>query len=75
MDFHELQLRPVQTSRVKLSGLARFSRVRKTQQIRKISILMRFTQRISQVWTSHKSKYTEPTFKHSRIADGVLGAF
>ena len=37
---------PVQTSRVKRSGLARY----KTQLIREISILMRFTQ----VWTSHK---------------------
>ena len=38
-------------SRVKHSGLARFSRVRKTQQIRKICILMRFTQQITQVFT------------------------
>jgi len=42
-------LRPVQASHVKRSGLARFGRVRKTQQIRKISILVRFTQRITQV--------------------------
>ena len=39
---------------IKRSGLAHFSRVYKMQQIRKISILMRFTQRITQVWTSHK---------------------
>ena len=49
VDAVAVSFRPAQTSRVKRSGLARFSRVHKTQQIRKISILMRFTQRITQV--------------------------
>ena len=57
-------VRSVQTSRVKRSGLARFSRVRKTQRIRKISILMRFMQRIAQVWTSH---YLGPAMPHCQI--------
>ena len=48
--------RPDQTSRVKRSGLAGFGRVHFTQQIRKISILVHFTQWFTQVWTSHKPR-------------------
>ena len=43
---------PVQMCRVKCSGLACFGRVRKMYWIRKISILVLFTQQITQVWTS-----------------------
>ena len=51
-------LRPVHTSREKRSGLVRFGRVRKTQKIRKISILVRFTQ----AWTSHSNKRVDSCF-------------
>ena len=51
--FFNENLRPLQMIRLKCSGLPQFSRVHKTQRIRKISNLMHFTQQIMEVWMSH----------------------